>query len=409
VTASALTNNATLETAVTGYQLATNGTSLVLRPAGLISPTITWSNPAAITYGTALSSTQLNASSTATGTFAYNPTNGTVLSAGTNTLQAIFSATDTNTYVSPVTNTVTLVVNKATPVINIVPSASAITYGQSLASSTLSGGSASVSGMFAFTTSSITPSVGTTTQAVTFTPTDTANYNTISSSVSVTVNKAAPVVTWNTPAAITFGTALSATQLNATSSAAGSFAYNPTNGSVLPVGTNTLQAIFTATDSSNYVSPLTNTVSLVVNSATISSNASLVNLAPSSGSLSPSFSSNTTSYTATVSNLLSIRVTPTLSDSNATVKVNGTNVASGTASGKIRLLPGTNTVTVLATAQDSSTTRTYTLQISQNDEFDSLRSRWQATLISNGLAASSVSSIGSKAYGFWKTNAAALN
>ncbi|NBQ65581.1 MAG: hypothetical protein EBT95_08655, partial [Verrucomicrobia bacterium] len=316
-TASAVTNNATLETAIAGYQLAVSGSSLVLMPSALATPTITWSNPAAITYGTALSSTQLNASSSVAGTFTYSPTNGTLLPAGTNTLTAVFAA---------------LVVNKATP-----------------------------------------------------------------------------VITWSTPAPISFGTTLSATQLNASSSVGGTFTYSPILGTVLPAGTNTLTAVFTATDSGNYASPLTNTVALVVNPAVVSSNATLSGLTLSSGTLSPSFATSTTNYAATVSNLLSIRVTPTMTDSNGTVKVNGTNVASGTASGKIRLLPGTNTVTVLATAQDGSTTRTYTLQISQNDEFDVLRSRWQATLISNGLAASSVSSIGSKAYGFWKTNAAALN
>ncbi|NBQ55827.1 MAG: hypothetical protein EBU36_04145, partial [Verrucomicrobia bacterium] len=36
---------------------------------------------------------------------------------------------------------------------------------------------------------------------------------------------------------------------------------------ILSVGTNTLTAIFTASNATNYVSPLTNTVSLVVNSA----------------------------------------------------------------------------------------------------------------------------------------------
>ena len=48
------------------------------------TPTITWSNPADITYGTALSSTQLNAvatdpvtGNTVTGTFIYTPAAGT--------------------------------------------------------------------------------------------------------------------------------------------------------------------------------------------------------------------------------------------------------------------------------------------------------------------------------------------
>ena len=43
---------------------------------------ITWANPADITYGTALSATQLNATADVAGTFAYMPVAGTVLNAG---------------------------------------------------------------------------------------------------------------------------------------------------------------------------------------------------------------------------------------------------------------------------------------------------------------------------------------
>lgn len=82
-----------------------------------------------------------------------------------------------------------LTVNKTMPVIIIAPTASAIPAGWELSSSVLSGGSASVAGTFAFTSPSIVPSVGTTPQSVTFTPTDTATYTTGSGSVSVTVNE----------------------------------------------------------------------------------------------------------------------------------------------------------------------------------------------------------------------------
>ena len=75
----------------------------------------------------------------------------------------------------------------ATPTVTIWPTATAITYGQTLASSTLSGGSASVAGIFAFTTPATAPVVGATSQGVTFTPTDTTNYNTVSGTVNVTV------------------------------------------------------------------------------------------------------------------------------------------------------------------------------------------------------------------------------
>ena len=58
----------------------------------------------------------------------------------------------------------------------------------------------------------------------------------------LTVNKAAPAITWATPAAITYGTALSATQLNASSTVAGTFVYTPAAGAVLTAGPQTLQS-----------------------------------------------------------------------------------------------------------------------------------------------------------------------
>jgi hypothetical protein len=88
-----------------------------------------------------------------------------------------------------------LEVVKTTPTITVPPTASEITYGQTLASSVLSGGTASVAGSFAFTTLTTAPSAGTASQAVTFTPTDIVKYNTASTTVSVTVNTKAITVT----------------------------------------------------------------------------------------------------------------------------------------------------------------------------------------------------------------------
>jgi hypothetical protein len=66
--------------------------------SGLVTPTITWANPASITYGTALSGTQLNATANVPGSFAYSPAAGTVLSVGTHTLSTTFTPTDTTHY-----------------------------------------------------------------------------------------------------------------------------------------------------------------------------------------------------------------------------------------------------------------------------------------------------------------------
>jgi hypothetical protein len=82
------------------------------------TPVVTWPPPSPITYGTALSSNQLNATANVPGSFAYNPTNGTVLNAGTNTLSVIFTPTDTVDY-SSVTDSVSLVVFVPQPIINI--------------------------------------------------------------------------------------------------------------------------------------------------------------------------------------------------------------------------------------------------------------------------------------------------
>ncbi len=51
----------------------------------------------------------------------------------------------------------------------------------------------------------------------------------------VAAQKANPVITWNNPAAIYVGTALSSTQLNATASIPGSFVYTPSAGTVMSV------------------------------------------------------------------------------------------------------------------------------------------------------------------------------
>jgi len=214
------------------------------------TPTLTWATPSAITYGTVLSATQLNASGSVAGTIAYSPASGTTPSAGTRTLTATFTPTDAANY-NPATGTVSLVVGKATPTITWAKP-SAITFGTALSATQLNA-TGSVAGTIAYSPASgTTPSAGTQTLSATFTPTDATNYNPATGTVSLTVNKATPTLTWAAPSAITFGTALSATQLNATSSVAGTFVYSPASGTIPSVGTQTLSATFTPTDTTNY-------------------------------------------------------------------------------------------------------------------------------------------------------------
>jgi len=239
------------------------------------TPTITWATPAAITQGTALSSTQLDASSGGVaGTFVYTPAAGTVLPAGTQTLSVTFTPSDTADYTSA-TASVSLVVNatnKTTPTITWATPA-AITYGTALSSTQLdasaSTSAGNVAGTFTYTPAAgaIVPA-GSQTLSVSFTPTDTADYNSASGSVTLTVNKATPAVTWATPAAIPYGTVLSPTQLDASAGGVtGTFTYTPASGATLTAGSHTLSVIFTPTDTIDYTSAPASTT-LTVNKAT---------------------------------------------------------------------------------------------------------------------------------------------
>jgi uncharacterized protein (TIGR02145 family) len=62
-----------------------------------------------------------------------------------------------------------------------------------------------------------------------------------------------PAITWENPADITYGTLLSATQLNATADVSGTFVYTPAIGTKLNEGANQdLKVDFTPTDNINY-------------------------------------------------------------------------------------------------------------------------------------------------------------
>ncbi|MDQ3817288.1 MAG: Ig-like domain-containing protein, partial [Acidobacteriota bacterium] len=79
------------------------------------------------------------------------------------------------------------------------------------------------------------------------------NYQAASGTVNIVISKATPTLSWNSPADITYGTPLGATQLNATASVPGTFIYNPSAGTVLNAGNSqTLSVSFTPTDTTNY-------------------------------------------------------------------------------------------------------------------------------------------------------------
>ena len=215
-----------------------------------------------ISYGQTLASSTLSGGVASTaGTFAFT-TPGTAPGIGTAAQGVTFTPTDVSNYTTA-TTTASVTVGKATPTITTAPSATAITYGQTLASSTLSGGVASTAGTFAFTNPATAPGGGTASQGVTFTPTDGTNYTTATTTARVTVSKVSPTITWTTPLAILYGTPLSAAQLNATASVPGTFTYSPASGTILDAAAQTLAVSFVPSDLADY-NTATASVSLAV-------------------------------------------------------------------------------------------------------------------------------------------------
>lgn len=222
---------------------------------------------AAVTSGTAVGDVEL------TGWQVTNTVNGGVvdgtlaitsadlINVGTNTVTLTFTPSNTDMYVG-CTSTTTIVVNKATSV--ATPSAANIVYGQKVKESELS--NVGTDGTWAWNTENNEAVLDAGTHeglAVHFKPTS-GNYTELDATVTLTVNKATPVVTAQA-SAITYGQAISASELStATGNVSGSWAWAVDEEQVLSVGNHALKANFTSTNA-NY-SDLSNVdVTLKVN------------------------------------------------------------------------------------------------------------------------------------------------
>jgi hypothetical protein len=113
-------------------------------------------------------------------------------------------------------------------------------------------------------------------QGFTFAPADPASYADLGTSAVVNVARATPTVTWTAPDTITYGTPLSAAQLDAAAgwtvggsavTVAGTFTYTPAVGTILNAGSQTLSAHFVPADTTNYTTPADQAVSLTVTKA----------------------------------------------------------------------------------------------------------------------------------------------
>ncbi len=238
---------------------------------GKASPVVAWPTPSAITYGTALSATQLNATTAVPGIWAYTPAAGAVPGTGPRTLHAAFTPIDPVNY-SAASADVTLTVNKA--LLTITADNQTRPYGAAnpvltwTSSGFVNGDTAAVfAGAPALATPAIATSpVGAYPITVTSGTLTAANYSFRFVNGTLTVPGATPVITWATPKAITYGTALSATQLNAKANVPGTWVYNPALGAKLAAGTRTLTTTFTPVATATY-GTVSQSVALVVNKA----------------------------------------------------------------------------------------------------------------------------------------------
>jgi N-acetylneuraminic acid mutarotase len=284
------------------------------------------------------------------------------LAVGSDTLTASYTpdANSSSTYNSAtgVSSAVTVAVPKTTPTITWTAPA-AIAYGTTLSATQLDA-TASVPGTFAYNPAAgTTPPTGTDTLSVTFTPTDTADYTTATATTSITVNQAMPTITWAAPAAIAYGTALSATQLDATASVAGSFAYNPAAGSTPPTGTDTLSVTFTPTDTTDYTTA-TATVQLTV---------TLPNPAPAISSLSPAIASASgAAFTLTVNGTGFVANSTVNWGTTAltTTYVSSTKLTAPVSAAEIAFA-GTSPVTVVTPTPGGGTSNVLTFEIDSSD------------------------------------------
>ena len=109
----------------TGYKGSSNATLTISKA----TPVITWSNPASVPAGSALSGAQLNATASVPGTFDYSPAAGSSVSQGSNTLDVTFTPSDSTNY-SSASASVSVVGVAANLAVTFTPNSSVISTTQ---------------------------------------------------------------------------------------------------------------------------------------------------------------------------------------------------------------------------------------------------------------------------------------
>jgi hypothetical protein len=195
---------------VTGYTIAGTdaGNYTLAQPTGLsaniteASAGLAWSAPSAITYGTLLSATQLNATASVPGTFVYTPALGTKLAAGAHTLSVTFTPTSSD--YAAATTTVSITIDKKA--LTITASSESLPYGSAVPTITPSysgfitgESSTALTAQPECSTVYTRLSTANTSQATSCTGATAANYAITETNGAVTVTKRSVTVTASSP------------------------------------------------------------------------------------------------------------------------------------------------------------------------------------------------------------------
>jgi hypothetical protein len=215
---------------------------------------------------------------------------GTLTGTPTTLGSSTFTVTATDSAGFTASRSYTLTTDKVVPTVTVNPIN--LVYGTALADSQLvgtatavvNGQTVSVPGTFFWgyfghlTAGTVLHAGDNQYQWFTFVPDDPTTYVYLGTSAPVNVARATPTLTWAAPAAITYGTPLSDSQLDAQAgwtvggspvAVPGTFTYTPAVGTVLNAGSQTLSVHFVPADAADYNTPADMTVPLTVNPAVL--------------------------------------------------------------------------------------------------------------------------------------------
>jgi hypothetical protein len=255
----------------TDYLASTAGVSLQITPATQVI-TFTQSAPASAAYNSsftvaATASSGLPVSYGSSGVCNHAGVTFTMTS-GTGTCTVTATQIGNGNYLAAAAVKQSTTATEAAPTVTFTGAPSSAVYQSSFAvvATTNSGATPTIkaSGACSVAGTTVSMSSGTGTCLLTARWAATTNYLSVTATQTTTAKKLVPTITWAMPAPISYGAALTATQLNATANAAGTFVYSPSTGAVLAVGSRTLSATLTPTLTQDYTTP-TVTVTLTVN------------------------------------------------------------------------------------------------------------------------------------------------